>query len=120
MIEPDFLPQSEINLPAAYSNQTPEKYLESLIEFFEKYRHLIDIHVVDFLTYHQWELLDVEWREVLLPSKLNKDSSEGSDLLALIQIASENTSNCYWPASLQEYIQTSKDIALPRTFPFGC
>ncbi|KAL0091048.1 methyltransferase domain-containing protein [Phycomyces blakesleeanus] len=116
-----FLPANELYLPTECAQNSPEEYLDELITFFERYRHLTDIHVVDFLTYNQWELLDPEWRKALSPDPAQHHNRQAqSDWLSLmIQIASESNIDSSWPDSLQDYIKKSKALALPRVSPPG-
>jgi hypothetical protein len=52
-------------LPKGYDNT--HSYTTDLCNFIQHYRFLTNIHVVDFLTQDQWELLDPAWRQALLP-----------------------------------------------------
>lgn len=79
----------EINLPHAHRNATPQQYLSSLVSFAERLRPLIDFHIVDFLTQNQWELLDPEWRDALLPEQ---EQAHEQWVSGLVQLAAANTS----------------------------
>ncbi|KAG0169295.1 hypothetical protein DFQ28_003738 [Apophysomyces sp. BC1034] len=110
------LPTSEIQLPPTFANDTPENYLNALISFFESYRYLTDIHVVDFLTQNQWDLIDPTWQAALLPET---DTSE-EWLDSLIQLAAESTIVVdAWPSTLKSFVQKAKDLPLPRNASAG-
>lgn len=81
------LPPKEIQLPVQYATETPENYLNALVSFFESYRHLTDIHVVDFLTQNQWDLIDPAWQAALL----TENAGEEEWLESLIHLAAGST-----------------------------
>ncbi|KAI8138487.1 methyltransferase domain-containing protein [Fennellomyces sp. T-0311] len=102
------LPDREIYLPDGFTD--PHVYLESLISFTSKFDRLINMHIVNFITDHQWELLDPTWRQALLPS-----NAEDYDWITpLVHVASANTSAENWPQSLKDYVEAAKNLALPR------
>ncbi|CDH60806.1 cra-b-like protein [Lichtheimia corymbifera JMRC:FSU:9682] len=107
------LPDRELYLPEKYSHLTPHEYVKTLIAFVKQYDHLINIHIVNFITTDQWQLLDPEWQTALLPTDVN---NEDDWIQQLINITSGNTENDTWPASLKEYVQHTRDMALPRGF----
>lgn len=68
----NLIPHEELKLPEKYAHLSPEEYMQALIDYIEKYRKWTTLHIVDFMTYNQWEeILNEEWRNVLLPKDIN-------------------------------------------------
>lgn len=89
-IDEGLIPKEQLRLPEKYSHLSPEEYVQALTEYIEKYRQWTTLHIVDFMTYNQWEILDEEWRNVLLP----QDSNLGDDWInSIIQITSGSAVN---------------------------
>lgn len=65
------IPTQYVQLPDKYCHLTPLEYTAKLIDYVKQYNHLIKIHIVDFLTLHEWDLLDTEWQTALLPGAEN-------------------------------------------------
>jgi hypothetical protein len=57
-------PNEPITLPNGY--KCPKEYAEALVNYVEKYRYLIEIHFVDFITLDHWNLLSKDWQRALL------------------------------------------------------
>lgn len=66
-------------LPPEYTDIST--YVSNLCLFIDEYKSLIDIHIVDFLTKNQWELLPNEWREILLPNNITNEDEWWSSLI---------------------------------------
>lgn len=77
------LPQEEVFLPESFQDSYVHDYLRELIDFEKQWRHLINIHIVDFITHNQWELLDPAWRTALLPNDADNDDRWLSSLVDL-------------------------------------
>lgn len=89
-IDEGLIPSQQLRLPEKYSHLSPEEYVEALTDYIEKYRQWTTLHIVDFMTFNQWEILDEEWRNVLLP----QDGSLGEDWInSIIQITSGSDVN---------------------------
>lgn len=105
------LPDRELYLPAKYSHLTPHEYLKTLIAFVKQYDYLINLHIVNFITTDQWQLLDPEWRAALLPADVN---NEDDWIQQLINITSGNTENvgvfCIISLITCSIVTTSKTI----------
>ena len=108
----NLMPTEQLKLPEKYSHLTPNEYIIALTNYIEKYRQWTTLHIVDFLTFSQWNILDVEWREALLPPDGSISHEEWID--SIIKITSGSDVNEKWPASLRDFIKDTKDIALPR------
>lgn len=80
------LPDREIYLPDGFTD--PHAYLETLTSFMSNFDRLINMHIVNFITDNQWELLDSSWREALLPN----DVQDYDWITPLVHVASANTS----------------------------
>ncbi|KAI8058590.1 methyltransferase domain-containing protein [Syncephalis plumigaleata] len=94
--------------------------LSSLLEK-KQFRWLANAHVVDFFTLNHWEKFDSTWREALLPpSTLLIETDCSIDCINTIyddciQLAGHWNIKDEWPASLREYIQNAKSLALNHT-----
>lgn len=68
----NLIPNEQLRLPEKYAHLSPQEYMQALMDYIEKYRKWTTLHIVDFMTYNQWEeILDEEWRNVLLPENVN-------------------------------------------------
>lgn len=77
------LPPVEIEIPGGLSVQD---YLNELVFFVHKYEHLIEMHVVNFMTFDYWGKLDPEWQKALLP----RDGQDNDSWMAmLLHLAAE-------------------------------
>ncbi|KAJ3180142.1 hypothetical protein HDU85_004145 [Gaertneriomyces sp. JEL0708] len=94
-----------IQLPAGY--ECPRAYFDALYGFILNYGHLWTFHAVDFFTHNYWtsNIFPEEW-------KFLKDGNVTYD--ELLALASSGTVKDDWPASLKEFTQLSRSIALPR------
>ncbi|KAG1179213.1 hypothetical protein G6F70_000300 [Rhizopus microsporus] len=99
-------PNEPITLPHGY--KCPKEYAEALVNYVEKYRYLIEIHFVDFITLDHWNLLSKDWQHALL------NESDWFDAITNIATGKYKES---WPASLKDFIKATKDIELPRVNP---
>lgn len=86
---PMAFPSTGCPLPSSYNNIYT--YTNALCDFIQQYRFLTNIHVVDFLTNDQWNLLDPEWRQALLPVDGATDDSEWWDSLIHLSTAADTT-----------------------------
>jgi hypothetical protein len=80
-------------LPKGYDNT--HSYTTDLCNFIQHYRFLTNIHVVDFLTQDQWELLDPAWRQALLPDGGVDEDSWWDSLIHLSTAADLTKVNTY-------------------------
>ncbi|KAL7320683.1 hypothetical protein PS15m_000546 [Mucor circinelloides] len=108
----NLIPSEQLRLPDKYAHLTPNEYIQELMNYIEKYRQWTTLHIVDFLTFGQWNILNEEWREALLPPDGSISHEEWID--AIIKITSGSDVNENWPESLRSFIKDTKDIALPR------
>ncbi|CEP18406.1 hypothetical protein [Parasitella parasitica] len=113
----NIIPSEQLRLPENYSHLTPVEYMDTLINYIERYRQWITLHIVDFLTFDQWNILNQEWREALLPP--NESISHEEWINSIINITSGSDVNEHWPESLRNFIRGAKEIALPRINPAG-
>lgn len=60
------LPKDVLPLPPAFQGAPVARYADALIAFSTKYKWLADIHIVNFITMAQWDMIDPDWREALL------------------------------------------------------
>ncbi|KAF7722108.1 hypothetical protein EC973_003688 [Apophysomyces ossiformis] len=113
------IPTKEIQLPPSFED--PEQYLETLVSFLKRYQWLIDIHVVDFITHKQWNQLDLEWRRTFLAEDGDIDDDQAW-FTSVIDLLAENSQPCKdtWPKSLKKYIETIKNLTLPRRNLYTC
>ncbi|XP_015888360.3 uncharacterized protein LOC107423331 [Ziziphus jujuba] len=79
------------------------QWIYAIIDFLRPYSFLMSAHVVNFFQDRQWEAVDKEWIECL-----RKEPVEN-----LVQIPSGVVQD-HWPASLKEFVVTSRSLALPR------
>ncbi|KAL1920542.1 uncharacterized protein VTP21DRAFT_919 [Calcarisporiella thermophila] len=93
-----------ILLPIPFTSS--HSYAQALIDFAQRYTHLITPHIVDFFTLPErsWELIDSTWREAL-------ESASNDDLL---RMASQSECKDEWPESLKEFVKEAKMLSLPR------
>ncbi|KAI9253932.1 methyltransferase domain-containing protein [Phascolomyces articulosus] len=102
------LPEKEINLP--YGFKDPIEYLKALVLWAEKFQWLHDLHIVDFFTHEQWNMIDQEWRLAL--------EQEENWFDTVIQLPSfEPVINPSWPDTLKEYIHETHRLSLLRVRP---
>jgi hypothetical protein len=87
-IKDNLIPSQQLRLPSKYAHLSPEQYMQSLMDYIEKYRQWTTLHIVDFMTFHQWEILDEEWRNVLLPQH-GSDSEDWINSIIKITSGSE-------------------------------
>jgi hypothetical protein len=71
-----------IKLPEKYSHLSIKEYLQVLIDYAEKYRKWTDIHIVNFMTMNQKDLIDGDWWKVL--NNANSNQEEWVDLIVNI------------------------------------
>lgn len=81
-------PVDQVNIPKKYAHLTPKQYVEALIDSMEKYRDLISLHVVDFMTKDLWSVIPKEWQLALLPDDDSVHTQEWID--SIINITSGN------------------------------
>lgn len=94
-------PEQPLKLPKQYAHLTPEQYTQALMNYVDKYRDLIALHVVDFMTKDLWMIIPQEWRLALLPSDKSINSQEWID--SLINMTSGNgikVKTCFCPLFL--------------------
>lgn len=77
-----------LELPAKYSNDTPEEYLERLMAFYKKYHWLIHVLAFNFVTLHEWENFPIEWREALMQ---RIEEAGGDWAMAILDLTSESS-----------------------------
>ncbi|KAI9315268.1 methyltransferase domain-containing protein [Dichotomocladium elegans] len=102
------LPDQPLYLPEAYKHLMPEEYAAELASFVRQFAPLINMHIVDFITTKQWELLDPEWQSALL---LPNDE-ECVD--SLLHLAAADAKHDTWPVSLKNFVKRARDLPLPR------
>ncbi|KAF3441136.1 hypothetical protein FNV43_RR15047 [Rhamnella rubrinervis] len=78
-------------------------WIHAIIDFIRPYSFLTNAHVVNFFKDRLWEAVDKEWIECL-----RKEPVEN-----LLQIPSGIVQE-HWPASLKEFVFTSRSLAFPR------
>lgn len=89
-INEGLIPSQQLRLPKKYSHLSADEYVEALTDYIEKYRQWTTLHIVDFMTFNQWEILDEDWRNVLLP----QDGSLSEDWIdSIVQITSGSDVN---------------------------
>ncbi|KAL1556087.1 putative methyltransferase-like protein 25 isoform X1 [Salvia divinorum] len=89
-----------------YSCKTESETMEwihGIIDFVERYRFLLDAHVVNFFKDRLWEAVDGEWMDCLRREPVEK----------VMQIPSGVVQD-HWPASLKEYVLTVRSLSLSR------
>lgn len=94
----NLIPSEQLQLPARYAHLTPNEYIQELMSYIEKYRQWTTLHIVDFLTFGQWNILDEEWREALLPPDGMVSHEDWID--AIIKITSGSDVNVIIPCGL--------------------
>lgn len=87
----NLIPSEQLRLPDKYAHLTPNEYIQELMNYIEKYRQWTTLHIVDFLTFGQWNILNEEWREALLPPDGSISHEEWID--AIIKITSGSDVN---------------------------
>ncbi|CEP14918.1 hypothetical protein [Parasitella parasitica] len=98
-------------LPLKYSNDTPEQYLEKLMSFYREHHWLIHVLAFNFVTHREWEKFPLDWREALM----RRVEEAGDDwAFAILDLTSTNSDYSIWPESLRNYLETARDLALPR------
>ncbi|KAG1077006.1 hypothetical protein G6F42_025139 [Rhizopus arrhizus] len=127
----NLIPSEQLRLPDKYAHLTANEYIQELMNYIEKYRQWTTLHIVDFLTFGQWNILNEEWREALLPPDGSISHEEWIDAIIKITSGSDvnviihcglfelhTNAHCFdqenWPESLRSFIKDTKDIALPR------
>jgi hypothetical protein len=85
----NLIPNEHLKLPEKYTHLTAEEYVEALMDYIEKYRQWTTLHIVDFMTTNQWEILPKEWRNVLLPADGSMTENEWIDMIIKITSGSE-------------------------------
>jgi hypothetical protein len=61
-----FLPPTELLLPAHLEHLSPAEYLSHLVSIAEKYNDLTSLHIVHFLSRNFWDMIDPEWQQALM------------------------------------------------------
>ncbi|KAI9487588.1 MAG: methyltransferase domain-containing protein [Benjaminiella poitrasii] len=107
----DLIPNQPLSLPEKYSHLAPKEYVQALMDFIEKHRQWTAIHIVDFITLNQWEILPEDWRQTLLPKDESINEEEWIDSIIKITAGSDNEQ---WPESLRAFIRDTRDISLSR------
>ncbi|GAB2284861.1 hypothetical protein Dimus_019313 [Dionaea muscipula] len=79
------------------------EWIEAIVNFLRPCRFLFEAHVVNFFKDQLWEYVDQEWLECLCNDPIER----------LIEIPSGLVMD-QWPASLKEFILTSKSLVFPR------
>ncbi|KAK4515703.1 uncharacterized protein ATC70_010656 [Mucor velutinosus] len=103
--------RTPLPLPSKYSNDTPEQYLERLMSFYNEYHWLIHVLAFNFVTQKEWEKFPLEWREALM----KRIEDAGDDwAFAILDLTSTKSDYSIWPESLRSYLETARDLALPR------
>jgi hypothetical protein len=75
--------QKPLPLPPKYSNDTPEQYLERLMDFYKEYYWLIHVLAFNFVTLREWENFPLEWRDALMKRMEDAGDDWAIDILDL-------------------------------------
>ncbi|GAB2233464.1 hypothetical protein Drorol1_Dr00002687 [Drosera rotundifolia] len=78
-------------------------WIEAIIGFLQPYRFLFEAHVINFFKDKLWEAVNQEWLECLCNAPVEH----------ILQIPSGFVLD-NWPASLKEFILTSRSLVFPR------
>ncbi|KAI8376908.1 methyltransferase domain-containing protein [Blakeslea trispora] len=99
-------------LPTRYKDDTPEQYLERLLKFYRDYHWLIHVLAFNFITHQEWEKFPSDWREALMH---HMEQAGDNWAFAILELTSESSDYSKWPPSLRSYLESVRDLALPRT-----
>ncbi|CAN1841517.1 Methyltransferase-like protein 25B [Linum perenne] len=102
MDDADGSPAWQCKFSCGTSDETLE-WIKAIINFIQPYNFLITAQVVNFFTDRLWEALDKEWIDCL--------RNEPVEHLLLIPSGAVQD---HWPASLRQFILTSRSLAFPR------
>ncbi|KAI8987537.1 hypothetical protein BDF20DRAFT_850792 [Mycotypha africana] len=99
-------------LPAKFSNTTPEQYLDRLIDVCKEYEWLIDALAFDIFTHNYWGKFPAEWTEALM--SYVDEAGDDRCACAVLELTSKEADYSRWPTSLKAYLETIRDLPLPR------
>ncbi|OBZ90925.1 Protein RRNAD1 [Choanephora cucurbitarum] len=99
-------------LPTKFKGDTPEQYLERLLDFCKEYHWLIHVLAFNFITHKEWEKFSSDWQDALM----NHMQQAGDEwAFAILELTKESSDYSKWPPSLGLYLESIRDLALPRT-----
>ncbi|GAA5815948.1 hypothetical protein MFLAVUS_009467 [Mucor flavus] len=103
-------------LPCKHVDDTPEQYLEKLMNFYKEYHWLIHVLAFNVITLEEWQKFPEEWRVALM-----KHMEEAGDnwAMSILDLTSPDSDYSIWPESLRNYLETARDLALPRDVDKG-
>lgn len=76
-------------LPCKYADDTPEQYLEKLMNFYKEYHWLIHVLAFNVITLEEWQKFPEEWRVALMKHMEEAGDNWAMSILDLTSLDSD-------------------------------